>query len=90
MGSTPREPQNRGEARLGQRRLSLHNGASITANQLRQRAEAVKADPNLFGSLAKRVALTVEHAAARSWPIDQPIRPKLVMLNRARSAANRD
>jgi len=31
---------------------------------LRQRAEAVKADPNLFGSPAKRVALTAEHAAA--------------------------
>jgi hypothetical protein len=40
----------------------------------------VRADPNLFGSPAERVALTAEHAAARSWPIDQPIRPSLIML----------
>ena len=39
-----------------------------------------EADPNLFGSPAKRVALTAEHAAARSWPIDHPIRPELVVL----------
>jgi len=38
------------------------------------------ADPNLFGSPAKRVALTAEHAAARSWPIDHSIRPNLVVL----------
>ena len=65
---------------MGWRRRSLQNGPSITANQLRPRAEAVKADPNLFGSPAKRVALTAEHATARLWPIDQPIRPKLIML----------
>jgi len=30
-----------------------------------QRTPSVKNDPNLFGSTAKRVALTAEHAAAR-------------------------
>src|SRR5581483_6517959 len=49
----------------------LHFGPSITASQLRRRAEAVKADPSLRGSPAKRVALTAEHAAARS-PADRP------------------
>ena len=68
------------EERVGRRRRSLHNGPSITANQLRQRAEAVKADPNLFGSPAQRVALTAEHAAAPWWLIDHPIRPNLIML----------
>jgi hypothetical protein len=72
IGATLRKPQNREEERMGWRRRSLHIGPSITANQLRRRAEAVKADPNLFGSPAKRVALTAEHAAARWWPIDNP------------------
>ena len=35
---------------------SPHNSASITADQLRQRAEAVKAGPELqFGDTAKRL-----------------------------------
>ena len=33
ISATPREPQNREEARLGRRRRSLHIGASITANR---------------------------------------------------------
>src|SRR6516165_4847126 len=90
IGSVPPRRNRRTvrSGRLGWRRRSLHNGPSITASQLRQRAEAVKSLPRrrpgptrtLFGSPAKRVALTAEHAAARSWPIDHPIRLKPIVL----------
>ena len=63
-----------GGGRVGLGRRRLHKGLSITASHLRQRAEAVKADPNLFGSPAKRVASYVlcqapRHATSSLRPI---------------------
>ena len=84
IGAPTTRPQNRAEGRLGWRRRSLHNGPSITASQLRQRAEAVKADPNLFGSPAQRVALTAEHAAAR-FVADRPIQLETHTASRIRA-----
>jgi hypothetical protein len=61
---------------VGQGRRSLHCEPSITASPLRQRAEAVKADPELVRGRREAVALTAEHAVARLWPIDRPIEPQ--------------
>ena len=53
---------------LGWRRRSLQSGPSITASQLRQRAEAVKADPNEVRGAAKRVASLMSFVKRRDTP----------------------
>ena len=51
------------EERVGRRRRSLHIGPSITADQLRQRAEAVKADP----FLRKAKKTNILYALGGNW-----------------------